>query len=242
MSLPCCSPPWGGVAFLYAAVGHAGASGYIAVMSLAGLPAEMIRPTALVLNVAVAALGSWQFIVAGHLNARRFWPLLVLSIPAAFLGGALSLPDPLFRRLVAVVLLVSAVRFVRCPRDPSTVHPPGAIQMLATGGALGLLAGLSGTGGGVFLTPLMLLRRWCRTREAAAVSVVFILVNSLAGLAGFGLWHRRLADPTVPMLAVVALAGGVGAHLGSRHLPVPMIRRCLAAVVALAGMKLLLGA
>ncbi|MFZ9560101.1 MAG: TSUP family transporter, partial [Vulcanococcus sp.] len=164
--------------------------------------------------------------------------------PAAFLGGWLALPALWFRRLVGVVLLLSAWRLGRRLQDPPVLQEPSPGVLLAAGGGLGLLAGLTGTGGGVFLTPLLLLCRWCTTRQAAAVSVLFILVNSLAGLAGLA-WARAwpagaFARPELLLwLGVVLLAGGLGSRLGSRHWPVAWIRRALAAVLLLASWKLL---
>jgi uncharacterized membrane protein YfcA len=237
-------PPLALVAFFYACVGHAGASGYIAVFALAGLPAAQIKPLALVLNVAVAALGSWQFWRAGHLRWRLLWPLLLTGLPAAFAGGWLDLPARWFQRLVAVVLLASAWRFLRHPRDPAQLSAPPLGGLPLCGAGLGLLAGLTGTGGGVFLTPLLLLCGWASTRQAAAVSALFIFGNSLSGLAGL-LLARQNAPLALPpqlgwMVLTVALAGGLGARLGSRHWPVGWIRRCLALVLAVAALKLLL--
>ena len=232
------------VALLYAAVGHAGASGYIAVLALAGLPASEIKPLALLLNTAVAAVGCSTFLRAGHWPGRRFWPVYALAVPAAFFGGAWTLPADWFRRLVAVVLLLSAWRLGRQNQDPDELRVPPASLLAVTGGALGLLAGLTGTGGGVFLSPVLLLCRWCSTRQAAAVAVVFILLNSVAGLAGLVLVRPAAVTAVLQphlllWLAVVLPAGAVGSRLGSRHLPVAWLRRCLAVVLLLAGWKLL---
>jgi len=234
----------GVVAFLYAAVGHAGASGYIAVLALAGLPAEQIKPLALILNTLVASVGCWNFLRVGHLPWRRIWPVYLLAIPGAFLGGWLNLPSLWFRRLVGAVLLFSAWRLGRAPVDPPTLREAPRLLLLAAGGSLGLLAGLTGTGGGVFLTPLLLLCRWCTTREAAAGSVLFILFNSIAGLAGLMVARPgALLGPGrlewLPVLIPVVLAGAIGSRLGSRHWPVAWIRRCLAVVLLLASLKLL---
>jgi uncharacterized membrane protein YfcA len=234
------------VAFLYAAVGHAGASGYIAVLALAGLPAEQIKPLALILNTVVAAQGSWQFWRAGHLRWRLFWPVLLAGLPAAFLGGWLDLPPLWFQRLVALVLLASAWRFLREPHDPERLRRPPLGLLLLCGAGLGLLAGLTGTGGGVFLTPLLLCCGWASTRQAAAVSSLFILGNSLSGLTGV-LLARQTAGPLLAelpaqlgwMLVAVLLAGAMGSRLGSRHWPVAWIRRCLALVLLLSAWKLL---
>jgi uncharacterized membrane protein YfcA len=234
------------VAFLYASVGHAGASGYIAVFALAGLPPEQIKPLALLLNTVVASVGCWNFLRAGHLPWRRIWPVYLLAIPGAFLGGWLNLPAFWFQRLVGVVLLFSAWRLGCSPHDPPELQDPSPALLLAAGGSLGLMAGLTGTGGGVFLTPLLLLCHWCTTREAAAVSVLFILFNSIAGLAGLAVSGSSslvsLGRPDLAVLLItVLLAGGLGSRLGSRHWPVAWIRRALAGVLLLASWKLLGG-
>jgi len=168
----------------------------------------------------------------------------VLAIPAAFLGGWLNLPASWFRRVVGVVLLLSAWRLGRSLEDPPQLRETKPGVLLTAGAALGLLAGLTGTGGGVFLTPLLLLCRWCSTRQAAAVSVLFILFNSLAGLCG--LWAAKpavllsvLRPELAALLLVVLLAGAIGSRLGSRHWPVAWIRRALACVLVLASLKLL---
>jgi len=235
------------VAFLYASVGHAGASGYLAVLALAGFSGSVIKPIALILNVAVASVGAWQFIRAGYLRWRTFWPLVVLSVPAAYLGGSLMLPTLWFNRLVGLVLVVSSIRLLRDPHDAQSLREPNISVLLLTGGGLGLLAGLTGTGGGAFLTPLLLFRRWCTTKQAAACSVMFILLNSLAGLAGYVIARGGLLagalDPLVPMMAlsvpVVFAAGALGARFGSHHWPGTLLRRLLAIVLLLAATKLL---
>lgn len=227
------------VAFLYSSVGHAGASGYIAVMGLAALSPVLVKPTALVLNVLVASIGSWHFLRAGHFRWRLFWPFALLSIPLAFLGGALDLPTDWFKRLVGAVLLASAVNFLWHPAEASPRGEPPLPAALATGGALGLLAGLTGTGGGIFLTPLMLLMRWARTREVAATSVVFILLNSLAGLAGNASAARAIPWLAWPLAAAALLGGTLGSRLGSRVLPPTAIKRLLAVVLAIAGVHML---
>ena len=232
------------VAFLYACVGHAGASGYIAVLALAGMPPAAIKPLALMLNTVVAGAGCWNFLRAGHLPWRRLWPVYVLAVPGAFVGGWLNLPQAWFGRLVGVVLLVAAWRLGRTNQDPPHLRHPPAALVAGAGGALGLLAGLTGTGGGVFLTPLLLICRWCSTRQAAAVSVLFILLNSIAGLGGLVLARPAAVVAVIrPQLGLwilaVLLAGGIGSRLGSRHWPVAWIRRALAIVLVLAALKLL---
>ena len=141
------------VAFLYSTVGHAGASGYIAVMSLFGIAATTIRPTALALNILVSLLTTWQFWRAGHFSWRLFWPFAALAVPFAFVGGYVSLPTHIFKVLVGVVLLLSALRLLVRPSADDVSREPSKPVALTVGGALGLLAGLTGTGGGIFLTP-----------------------------------------------------------------------------------------
>ncbi len=232
------------VAFLYASVGHAGASGYIALLALAGMAPDTIKPLALALNTLVACIGCWHFLRAGHLPWRALWPVYLLSVPAAFLGGWLNLPALWFQRLVGVVLLFSAWRLGRESHDPPNLQRASLPLLVATGGLLGLLAGLTGTGGGVFLTPVLLLCRWCTTRQAAATSVLFILVNSISGLTGLLLGRpaalTTILDPEhVLWLPGVMLGGLLGSRLGSRHWPISWMRRCLALVLVLASLKLL---
>jgi uncharacterized protein len=168
------------VALLYSSVGHAGASGYIAVMSLFSLTPAVIKPTALLLNILVASIGTFQFWRAGHFSWRLFWPFALLSIPLAFVGGWLNLPAHIFKVIVGLVLWSSAVRFLLQPSSDQVRHEPSPPAALSIGAGLGLLSGLSGTGGGIFLTPLLLLMRWAHTKTAAAVSAFFILVNSVS--------------------------------------------------------------
>jgi uncharacterized membrane protein YfcA len=229
------------VALLYASVGHAGASGYIAVLTLLGFPPEVVRPTALTLNVAVAVLGTWTFWRAGHLRPSLLWPFALTGAPFALLGGALRLPTAWFQVLIGLVLLASAARLLlRPPAERPTRAPPRPAVALATGAALGLMAGLTGTGGGIFLTPLLLFAGWASTREAAAVSAAFILVNSIAGLIGFVATGGAVPGLVGPLLLVVAVGGGLGAWLGARRLAARVIATLLAAVLIIAGFKLLL--
>src|SRR5688572_16214197 len=173
------------VAFLYSSVGHAGASGYIAVMTLCGLSATFIRPTALVLNILVAAIGSFQFWRAGYFSWRLFWPFALFSVPAAYLGGYLPVPAYLLKIMIGAVLLFSAARLFFRQGDPSDTAAPPVPLAIGTGMGIGFLSGLTGTGGGIFLTPLLLFCGWASIRGAAAVSALFILVNSIAGLVGY---------------------------------------------------------
>ena len=234
------------VAVLYSTVGHAGASGYLAAMALFGLAPAVMKPTALTLNIIVATVGTIRFLRAGFFSWRTFWPFAVASIPAAFIGGWLTLPAPVYKAIVGIVLLYSAVRIffsAKTADDQPTQKPPIAIALLL-GAAIGLLSGLTGVGGGIFLSPLLLLMHWAKTKETSAVSVTFILVNSVAGLLGHGWVAHVTAMSTLPHAALVwgpaALAGGfIGTELGTRRLPIAGIRRWLSVVLVVAGLKLL---
>jgi len=227
------------IAFLYSSVGHAGASGYIATMTLFGLAATVIRPTALVLNILVATIGSFQFWRAGHFSWKLFWPFALLSVPAAYLGGYIQPSASILRILIGLVLLFSAARLIFRRGDPAETVAPSKPTAVGVGAGLGFLSGLTGTGGGIFLTPLLLFCRWAHIRQAAAMSAVFILVNSIGGLVGY-----FTAVGSLPVLgvylAIPAIIGGtIGSHLGSRHLPVRAISILLAIVLAIAGTKLI---
>lgn len=227
------------VAFLYSCVGHAGASGYIAAMALFGLAPEVVKPAALALNILVAAIASWQFRRAGHFSWKLFWPLALASVPCALLGGWLNLPTRAFKIVVGLVLLASAARFLFNPPEEQAAKPPTFGTSIGIGAGLGLLSGLTGTGGGIFLTPLAIFLRWNATKTIAAVSAMFILVNSAAGLLGSVLKTGTLPG-VVPALAAAAVAGGLaGSYIGSARLPHAAIKRLLAAVLLIAGFKLI---
>lgn len=225
-------------ALLYSSVGHAGASGYIAVMSLLGVAPAEIKPTALSLNILVACIAAWQF--RRHSSWRLFWPFALLSVPLAFAGGYLSLPTRVFRVVVGALLLYSALRFfLRPPPEPEPIEPPRPAAYLS-GAGIGLLSGLTGTGGGIFLTPLLLFMGWATTRRAAAVSALFILVNSIAGLLGNIGGTGRFPSFAAVLVPVAAIGGSVGSHLGSRRFDPTLVKRILAVVLLIAGFKLIL--
>lgn len=243
----------GVVALLYAATGHGGATGYAAVMALAGLPQEVIKPTGLMLNLVVAAIGTAQFARAGHFNRHLFLPLAAASVPCAAIGGAVPLASDTFAGLLGAVLLFSATRIVVEARSnaidaadhdgnmasggaTATLPLPVSLGM---GAAIGLLSGLTGVGGGVFLTPLLLAVRVAPVRQVAAVTAPFILVNSAAGLAGGLAAGGRLPPLGLAAVAAVAVGGLVGSHLGAFRLPVPTLRLLMAAVLAVASVKLI---
>lgn len=228
------------IALLYSSVGHAGASGYIAVMSLLSLAPAEIKPIALALNILVASIGSWQFRRAGHFSWSLFWPFALLSAPFAFLGGYLDLPTRVFKVIVGIILLLSAAQFLVRPPAEGEATPPAKPLAMGVGAGLGLLSGLTGTGGGIFLTPLLIFMRWARTKTASAASALFILFNSIAGLAGNVTATSAFPKFGISLLVAAGVGGAIGSHLGSRRLAPTTIKRLLAVVLVIAGVKLIL--
>ncbi len=229
------------VAILYSSVGHGGASGYLAILALFSVSPVAFRPTALVLNILVSAVAAFHFSRAGHFSWRLFWPFAATSIPFSFIGGTLTLPAHAYNPLLGIILLASAYRLYsrkRCDLAKSVPFPlPVA---LAIGASLGFLSGLVGVGGGIFLSPLLLLLKRGNAKEVSAVAAFFILVNSVSGLLGhFG--SIQAIPAFVPILAATALCGGIiGSFLGSRRLPEPSIIKTLSVVLVVAGVKLLM--
>jgi uncharacterized membrane protein YfcA len=226
-------------AVLYSSVGHAGASGYLAAMAFIGTATPMMRPTALVLNLLVASIAFLRFRQAGWFSWPLFWPFALGSIPFAFIGGAITLPEHWYRTLVGIILWIAAARLWLDLRRRTTPHRPPRFAAILSGATIGLLAGLTGTGGGIFLSPLLLFMGWAETRETGGVSAAFILVNSAAGLAG----HPASLDALPSQMwlwSAAAVAGGViGSELGSRRLGTLTFRRVLGVVLVIAGAKLL---
>lgn len=229
-------------AFGYAAVGHGGASAYIAAMALAGIAPADMRPIALLLNILVSSLGTWKFYRAGFFRWRLFWPFAVVSIPLAYLGGAITLPGNAYKILVGAVLLYAAWQLWRSAKsgeEMREVREPPLVWAMVIGAAMGLLAGLTGVGGGIFLSPLLLMLGWAGTKQTSAVAAPFILVNSLAGLAAVFMAKGAALPAYVWILVPAVLVGGwLGAEYGSRRFANPVVRRVLAVVLALAGAKM----
>ncbi|WP_205480067.1 sulfite exporter TauE/SafE family protein [Sphingomonas arenae] len=227
-------------AALYSSVGHAGASAYLALMALFGVPAATMRPTALVLNIIVASFGSFRFIRAGLFRWRTLWPFLLGALPFAFLGGAIKLPGDIYKSLVGVVLLLSAARLL-WPREIRALqesHDPPVWLAILLGAGIGLLSGLTGTGGGIFLSPLLLFMAWSTPKPTSGVAAVFILCNSTAGLLGNFASVQQLPS-NLPLFAGAVLLGAtVGTTLGIR-LHAPVILKTLGVVLVVAGVKLL---
>lgn len=232
------------IAIAYASVGHAGASGYIAAMTLFDLAPTTIRPVALSLNVLVASIGVWRFHRAGLLDLKRLLPFILGSAPAAFLA-AKHLHSPfLIKRVLAVVLLFAAIQLWRTARaaliDDASARAPKPILAALAGAGIGVVSGLTGTGGAIFLTPLLLFAHWAKTREASGLSAGFVLTNSIAGLAGLKASAITFPQAMPLWFAAVALGAFFGARLGTARLPVPMLKRVLAVVLVIASGKLAL--
>lgn len=228
-------------AALYTSVGHAGASAYIALMALFGVAAPVMRPTALVLNILVASFTSFRFIRAGFFRWRTLWPVLAGAVPMAFLGGFIQLPGQFYRPLVGVVLLCAAARLL-WPRDLKKIEEPTTIPVpwgILSGAGIGLLSGLTGTGGGIFLSPLLIFMGWSEVRTASGVVAVFILCNSIAGLSG-NLSAVRALPGELPLFAAAVLLGAiVGTYLGVNRLATGGLLKALGLVLIVAGFKLI---
>lgn len=232
------------VAVLYSSVGHGGASGYLAVMAFAAVSPEVTRPTALVLNLFVASIGTYQFWRAGFFRWRVFWPFALGSIPFAFWGGAVTLPTNIHKVVLGIVLCIAALRLAIKFRNDDKVSEPPIIASILIGAIIGLLSGMVGVGGGIFLTPLLLLARWAETKTAAAVSVLFILVNSIAGLTGNYLFGKGIQISELPAnvwiwVAAAVVGGFLGSLLGAKKFDSITLRRVLALVLLFAGVKLI---
>ena len=228
------------VAVLYSSVGHGGASGYLAVMALFAVPQAMSRPSALMLNVFVAGVGSIQFFRAGYFSWRTFWPFAVTSIPFAFLGGMITLPTTVYKIVLGGVLVVAAIRLAWDLKSGAEAEPPKIWVALLIGAVIGLLSGLVVVGGGIFLTPVLLLMNWSETKTAAGVSAMFIFVNSISGLAGNFGQLTSLPSNVWFWMAAAVFGGIIGATLGARRFDSLTLRRVLALVLLFAGVKLVL--
>lgn len=230
-----------GAALLYSSVGHAGASGYLAAMALVGVSPGVMKPTALALNILVATIATFKFHRAGAFSRELFLPLAVSSVPCAYLGGVLTLPGTVYKPAVGIVLIYAAWRTFHASRTATACAPRSAPLpvLLLTGALLGLLSGLTGVGGGIFLSPLLLCTRWAETRVISGVAAAFILVNSIAGLLGT-LSRAPVLAAALPLWAAAAVLGGyIGAEMGSRRLKIPAIQRLLALVLLVAGTKMI---
>lgn len=229
-------------ALLYSSVGHGGASGYLAAMALFGISPEAMKPTALVLNLFVAGLGMIRYARVGCFSWNLLWPFALLSIPFAFLGGTMKLPAHIYKIILGLVLLFAAWRLAINPSRQGSIDKKPVVlsAALGMGAAIGLLSGLTGVGGGIFLSPLLLLLGWADVRTTAGVSAAFIFVNSAAGLLGHLKNVQSMPGEILWWVPAALIGGIVGTELGTRRLTPLTMRRLLAAVLVVAGLKMLL--
>jgi uncharacterized protein len=228
------------VAFLYAAVGHGGASGYLALMALYGVAPEVMKPTALLLNVFVSITSFIQFYRGGYFNWKIFWPLAIASVPMAFVGGLIPIETELYKKLLGFLLLIPVTRFLLINKDlgENRVDPSIALSLLI-GAVIGLLSGLIGIGGGIILSPLLLLLRWTDMKQTAAISALFIFVNSISGLMG-QLIKGIHFNTDMYLYVAIAFAGGIfGAYFGALKFNHKVLKYILAIVLLVAAYKLL---
>lgn len=228
-------------AILYTSVGHAGASVYIAIMSLFGLASPVIKPTALVLNVFISSFTSWRFIKHDYFDFKVFLPLAIGAIPFAFLGGYINAPHHIYKSIVGVILLLSAVSmFVQPNKIASNIKQPSFFLAMLIGSGVGFLAGLTGTGGGIFISPIILFLGWSTARNTSGIAALFILINSISGLAG-NISSVQNLPAQLPMFLIATLIGAlIGTTFGIKVYSPTTIKKVLAVVLTIAGFKLLL--
>jgi uncharacterized membrane protein YfcA len=227
------------VAMVYAAVGHGGASGYLAVASLLGCDPSALATTALLLNLVVATLAWLAFRRAGHFSWSLTWPFVVTSMPAAMVGGWLPIAKHTYYDLLGLALLAAAARLWIRPSQQPLLRRPALAMALPVGAGLGVVSGVVGVGGGIFLSPLLVLCGWADAKRTAGTSAAFIVLNSASGLLGRALGGRLTVGPMLPLAAAALLGGLLGSRVGASHLPNPWLCRVLGAVLGVAALKLL---
>lgn len=226
-------------AILYSSVGHGGASGYLAVMALFGMEPALMKPAALTMNVFVTVLVLARLNKAGHFNWRLFTPFVAASMPMAFLGGAYTINSSAYKIIVGIALLLAVLRMVWKNHDDYELRTPPIPVAILVGGMLGFISGLTGVGGGIFLSPLLLFFHWTHMRGSVAIAAGFILLNSIAGLAGYATTDQPW-PAGIPILVITAVVGGlIGSELGVRRLAPLKLRKALAVVLAVAGIKMI---
>jgi len=231
------------VAALYSSVGHGGASGYLAVLSFFVVSPEKMSTTALMLNVLVAGLATFSYYRAKHLSMKLAWPFILASIPAAFAGGTIRISEKAYFLLLALVLLFAAYRLAftsRVEEDQITDKPMNARISLPVGAGIGVLSGIVGVGGGIFLSPIMLLMKWASVKQTAAVSALFIVVNSFAGLGGRALRGSFDVSTSIPIVVAAFTGGLIGSYFGASKFSGLVLRRILCLVLLIAAIKLIM--
>jgi uncharacterized membrane protein YfcA len=225
------------MAFLYASVGHGGASGYLAVMALFAIAPPVMKQTALLLNLGVSLMSFIAFYRQGYFKWNLFWPFALGSIPMAFIGSRIPLNDATYKQILGACLILAVIRMLVSLKDGTSRNLPALIGVL-TGTVIGLLSGMIGIGGGIILSPLLLLFRWASLKEAAAVSALFIFVNSVSGLAGLKTWIPLDQNQMGFWLAASLLGGFLGARWGAAIASNQKVKWILALVLLIASVKL----
>lgn len=227
------------VAFLYASVGHGGASGYLALMAILNMSPLVMKPTALILNLIVSLVSFLSFYKGRHFKSAMLWPLIVTSIPAAYLGSIIPVSEPLYKKILAIVLLIAVIRMMMTPpRVEKRKHPKWYWLSLA-GALIGLLSGMIGMGGGILLSPLLLMMGWASMQQTAALSAIFIFLNSASGMLGQVNKGFDLAPSMYVIIGFVLAGGWLGAYLGSSKFKTIQLKFILSVVLILAISKLL---
>jgi len=228
------------VAFLYASVGHGGASGYLALMALYGVAPEEMKPTALILNLFVSLTSFIHYYSRGYFLKKMFLPIAAASIPMAFIGGMITIESTIYKRILGFLLLFPILRFFFFKNTPDTsLKPCHRTVAFVTGGIIGLFSGMIGIGGGIILSPILLLLHWTNQKQTATISAAFIFVNSLAGLTGM-LTQGISITPNMAFYIVIAFSGGMlGAYLGAGKFQQTALKYILATVLVMASYKLL---
>lgn len=227
------------VAGLYASVGHGGASGYLALMTLLSMPIATIKPVALMLNIAVSLIAFIQFYRSGFFNKKLFVPLAIASVPAAYAGGLLSIDAHVYKQLLGGLLLISAIRLAMpLKKEAIVLQHVNIVLVVMIGASIGFLSGMIGIGGGIILSPLLILLRYSDVKTTSGISALFIFVNSIAGL--LGQMHQGIvfSSPMSVMIAVAIAGGLIGSYIGAKQLNVSLLKKVLAVVLFIASLKL----
>lgn len=227
------------IAFFYASVGHGGASGYLALMALFSFAPESIRYYALVLNLVVSAIAFISYSRAGFFKWQQVVPFLITSMPAAYIGAQFSINPTIYKIILGIMLMIAVARmlFVRNTENDTTHDPPFALAM-GIGLVLGLASGIIGIGGGILLSPILILARYARIKEASAASALFIFLNSGSGLAGLMSTNISFQPHIIYWISGVMAAGLVGSAIGSRTISELNLKRVLSVVLIAASLKL----